>query len=130
MINIKEYYECECGCSILRVEHEHDTDYCGDCVYVSIYNRYHVWTIIHRLRLIWQIIRTGTPYSDEVVLSIDDAKRLGKDLTDNLKDIRLMGDDYEFSVDKYGSLEYFLMYDDMSEDDREEIEEMGLDNLI
>lgn len=43
--------------------------------------------------------------------------------------VEIIEDDYEFTVDEYGSLEYFLLYDDISEDDREEILEM-MDNII
>ena len=127
---MKEYYECECGCSILRVEHDKDTDYCGDSVFVCIYDRRYKRSLLHKLHCIWKIIRTGEPYADEVVLSLEDAKKLGEDLLDTLDDLQIIDDDYELTVDRYGSLEYFLIYDGMSEDDREEIESMGLDNLI
>ena len=81
---MKEYYECECTCSILKVWHDKDTDYVGDTVFVSIYKQQCGWSIIHRLQLIWQIIKTGDPYSDEVILSLDNARRLGKDLIKDL----------------------------------------------
>lgn len=84
MINIKEYYECECTCSVIKVWHDKDTDYVDDTVFVSIYKNHRGWSIIHKLHLIWHIIKTGEPYSDEVVLSLDDARRLGKDLLKEL----------------------------------------------
>lgn len=81
---MKEYYECECGCTILQVWHDKDTNYCDESVFVSVYKRFGESSIRRRLHLIWRIIRTGEPYADEVVLSLDDARRLGKDLIKDL----------------------------------------------
>ncbi len=81
---MKEYYDCECTCSVMTVWHDKDTDYCGDSVFVSIYKKVQRWPLLYKLRLMWHILITGDPYEDEVVLSLDDARRLGKDLLKEL----------------------------------------------
>jgi len=65
--------ECDCCCSILRVDCDEDCLF-----YVSIYqmDKKHDWW--YRVRMIWHIIRTGTPYEDETVLSPEKAKELAK----------------------------------------------------
>jgi hypothetical protein len=76
----RTYYDCVCGCSIIRLTLWHDSLTEVD---FSIL-RYANWGRPgwgQRLRHIWEIIRTGTPWADEVILEIDEVKILKKELT-------------------------------------------------
>ena len=53
------------------MEYDEDDRY----IFVSIYRQYHN-PIIRRLRHIWQIVRHGHPYGDDVVIEVKDAKKL------------------------------------------------------
>ena len=80
-MNKIKYYDCGCGCGILRVEanifppgEPFDNEY-----FVSIYqgskNRFR---IIDRLRICWNTLIHGQPYGDQIVLDKEDAKDLSK----------------------------------------------------
>ena len=77
---MKEYYECDCLCGILRIEKDEDT---GD-FYISTYSRKGRFPLFHKLRHVYKILRYGDPYGDEIILSKDKAKKLANDI---LKDI-------------------------------------------
>lgn len=64
----KVFIECECGSHILKVEK--DTDDGEVSIYISMYTfgtGKHGWT--RRLINCWNILRTGTPYRDQLVLT-------------------------------------------------------------
>lgn len=67
---------CECHTHELHVER--DSDAGVDNWYVSFWQRgYHTTTDWKwRLRYVWQILKTGRPYGDEVVLSRDQMQEL------------------------------------------------------
>ena len=79
----KQMYYCQCGTEGILVSHFMDDD--THEVYLSLWGqspgmRDYSWR--GRLRHIWDIIRKGYPYIDDVVLSEEDAMRLGGYLMD------------------------------------------------
>lgn len=68
-----EYYECDCGCTILRVEYDEDI---GEFFFSTYRGKEDKLPWRYRIQSIIQIIRNGEPYGDEVVLNKDTAKRL------------------------------------------------------
>ncbi len=78
-IQDRTYYDCVCGCSTIRMILWHDWP---EEVDFSIL-RYANWGKPgwkQRLSHIWEIIKTGTPWADELVLSLEDMERFNKDL--------------------------------------------------
>jgi len=72
-----EYYECDCGCTILRVEYDEDTKE----FYFSTYRgKGDKLPWLYRIKAILNIIKNGEPYGDEVILSKENVKRLVKNL--------------------------------------------------
>lgn len=62
---------CECGSELLFVEPQDSYDL-DEGLYISIwkhaYERKSFW---YRFRHMWQILRHGTPYTDQICLDID-----------------------------------------------------------
>lgn len=60
----------ECGCHTHALHFDRDSDPTVTVWYVSFWQRGYASTAgwLWRLRYIWQIIKTGRPYGDEVVL--------------------------------------------------------------
>ena len=82
----KEFFECDCSTHALHVaKFEDEPEF-----YFAIWHRGRVdkpqWSV--RLKLIWKIISTGTPYGDEVVLSGNNAKKLIDFISKNLNEKR------------------------------------------
>lgn len=75
-----EFFECECSSHALGV-----MSYGGEEeTYLSIWQRGSAGNalgFIDKLRHCWKILRTGTPYGDEVVFSLFTLKRLADHLT-------------------------------------------------
>jgi len=64
--------ECDCGEEVLVVADDYP---CG--FNLGMFNRYctkNTWR--NRLRLIWRIIRTGSPYTDQICISYDNVCEL------------------------------------------------------
>jgi hypothetical protein len=75
-----KYYECSCHAQIIMAHYdEEDGIKLVDLAFFSNYidGRMTLW---QRLRFAWQVLRTGTPWADMVVLDTEEAKRLGEDL--------------------------------------------------
>lgn len=76
-----EYYSCDCGVELVKVEKDDEVNE----IYFSIYslgtgdNRIPFFL---KLRYCWRILKTGRPYGDQIVLSFESAKRMGKYLID------------------------------------------------
>lgn len=75
------FFECDCGCEILRIEND-----LGDLmplkeVSLSIFRHGNRCEMLsEKLRYIWQIIRYGRPYADDMILDYETTKKLGKTL--------------------------------------------------
>jgi len=77
-----EYYECDCGCTILRVEYD---DEIGEFYFSTYRGKGDKLLWLYRIKAILHIIKYGEPYGDEVVLNKDTAKRLVKYIKENIK---------------------------------------------
>lgn len=80
---VTRYYECADGaCSILRLGHYSDEDEIYLAVFKSCSGRHSTWCCWQsRFRHIWRILTTGEPYGDELVLRLEESKRLAADLS-------------------------------------------------
>lgn len=76
MREIQEYVSCDCGCGVLRFWAMPDDDDDPHFVYVSLLGEGGSQCWRYRLRYIWHILRTGDPYTDEVVLDREAVERL------------------------------------------------------
>lgn len=76
-----DYYECDCGCTILRVEYnKKDGEF-----YFSIYDGHKgkmPWS--QRLRHGVRIAMSGEPYGDQIIFNKKDAEQLAKDIISKL----------------------------------------------
>ena len=84
-----EYYDCECNSECINVERSIDIFEKNKKhpYYVQIFFAiYHYGTQNHRpifrekIRHCWQILKTGKNFADNIILSSETAKKLGKDL--------------------------------------------------
>jgi hypothetical protein len=76
--------ECECGTHLLQVSTH--IDEIGQDYYFAMFNfgRYSR-SIIWRLKLCWRILKTGEPYSDQLVLTNQDAKKLSDYISNTIQ---------------------------------------------
>lgn len=77
----RKYISCSCESEMIVLEKFSNEDE----IYMSLFSRglnVKRYNFKDRLRHIWQIIKTGFPYTDELVLSKDRAKELIKSLTE------------------------------------------------
>jgi len=82
--NKSKFYKCECSAHLLEVTRD---EYEGQVnVDVSIWALGHAgnvpFTWRERLRWCWNILRTGNPWGDSVTLSLTNAEKLAKYLTE------------------------------------------------
>ena len=70
-----EYFECDCGCTILRVEYDEDI---GEFFFSTYRGKGGKLPWLYRIKYIIQIIRNGEPYGDEIVLDRERVKKLIK----------------------------------------------------
>ncbi len=70
------FIECDCHSELMQLEYEENDD--DDLLYVAHY----IWSgnrkvpLAIKLRHIWQTIKNGHPYSDQLVLNIDECRKL------------------------------------------------------
>ena len=74
-----KYFECGCGCEVLRLEYDKD----DSMLYLYIYELKKYKGIWQRLRHIWKIIKTGEPYEDQTCFF----KKEAIELSELIKDI-------------------------------------------
>lgn len=69
------FIECECGTHLVKLQYNAD---CNDVdmVFFSYGINERSFGFRCKLRYIWQIIRTGTPYSDAVCLDKNESKKI------------------------------------------------------
>jgi hypothetical protein len=75
-----KFYECTCGAQTIMAHYEEEEGIrLVDLAFFSnhIDGRMTLW---QRLRFAWQVLKTGIPWADAVVLDTEEAKRLGEDL--------------------------------------------------
>lgn len=84
----KAFYQCQCHSEVLNVERNIEIlNYKDKAWDVNIYfAMYHYGTQNHRptlrekLRHCWRILKIGKNYADDIILSVEDAREMGKDL--------------------------------------------------
>jgi len=69
---MSKYIPCDCGSEVLRI------DYDDECKTfdIMIYTLKGKFPLRHKLRHIWNIIKKGEPYSDQIVLRKNSALEL------------------------------------------------------
>jgi len=81
---MKKYIECDCKSELLQIEYNEDD---LNSTYITFYfigkasNKNH-FSLKDKLRAIWKIIRYGHPYSDGIVMNIDETIELKTFLND------------------------------------------------
>lgn len=86
----KSFYECQCASEVLNVQRDIEVfDYEKEAWDIHIYlAMYHLGTENHRpvlrdkLRHCWKILKTGKNYADNIILSLEDARKLSRDLNE------------------------------------------------
>jgi hypothetical protein len=81
MIDEAIYCRCNCGAEVLRFgifTFGEGNEWDGREFAVNIYESRKSQSIINRLQYIWHIIRTGTPYGDQVLLGCEEFLKLKK----------------------------------------------------
>jgi len=80
------YYPCKCHSEVINIERDIDVFEKGHwdaSIYFAIYH-YGTQnprpTFRNKLRHCWQILKTGKNYPDNIILSTEDAKKLGDEL--------------------------------------------------
>ena len=81
---IRKFLMCSCASESIVLE-----KYKGEEeIYLSIFGRglnIKRYSVLDRVRHIWQILRTGFPYTDEIVLNKKDAVTLAKEINNLCK---------------------------------------------
>jgi len=72
------YIPCDCSAEVLKIEFDEETKQYFISIYEYKSNKY---PISQKLRWIWHIIRYGTPYGDQIVISKEKAYKIGRWLT-------------------------------------------------
>jgi len=62
---MSKYIGCDCGAEVLQIEYDDETKE----FYLGIYQMIKRYSLKDKLHYIWQIIRKGEPYGDQIVLS-------------------------------------------------------------
>jgi hypothetical protein len=74
------YLSCSCGGEIISIDRFEDDPQ----IYLAVWKQHPTLTWKSRLRWIWNLLVTGEPYADDVVLDIEDAKKLVEILNDHI----------------------------------------------
>ena len=84
-----KFFMCDCHTEALQIAHFTDPDgkIEDDMIYVALWHagttgKHITWK--HRLKLIWRILKTGEPYTDQLILNTKTATELRDHLTDIL----------------------------------------------
>lgn len=86
----KSFYECQCASEVLNVQrditiYDYEKEMYDVDIYLAMYHygtENHKPTLRSKLRHCWQILKTGKNYADNMILSIEDARKLAKDLNE------------------------------------------------
>ena len=80
--NNELYIKCDCGSEIINLAKDPDLNE----FYLSIYRyKYLKPGLKHRLHHCWHILKTGSPYEDEIIINEKTAKEIIKFLNKNIK---------------------------------------------
>lgn len=70
----KIFLDCDCGSEVMQVE----KDPAFNEFFVSIYTRHPQMTLWNKFRHIWQVLRTGEPFADQIIINEEEAQRLAE----------------------------------------------------
>jgi hypothetical protein len=68
----EKFITCDCGIEVLRLTYDPDDDFGLQC---SILGHHNIPTK-DKLRWIWNILKTGTPFEDEIILNSKGVQKL------------------------------------------------------
>ena len=81
----KTFYECSCGTEGLALSYEyeekHDKEGAFPCIDVAFFNQGYkgrTMDLIERIKYCWQVLRTGEPYKDMIILEQKTAKKIAE----------------------------------------------------
>lgn len=90
MYDITKHYQCHCHSELIQVTRDKEPIDMNDkskgyltFIYFAKFHygtQNHAYSLKELLRHIWRMIRTRSPYADDVILNITEARRLGEDL--------------------------------------------------
>lgn len=88
-VSHESYYNCDDGCSVMKVTQYNTAGSKDPFVEVSIYPmfpKYRGW--IQQLKWIWSIIKHNCVWEDQIVLGKEDMERLSSTLANIAKEIK------------------------------------------
>ncbi len=77
------HLQCRCGCHQLHFEKDFEDEMWYGSLWIRGYKETPSWR--YKLRCIWQVLKTGRPYGDEVVLYKEDMVELKKYVDSQVK---------------------------------------------
>lgn len=83
----KKFYECDCGAEALVMGDSYNDFNSGQCIDIAFFtNRItNILEFSERLRWCWNILKTGKPYTDMVILEKKVALKLARDIQNQFK---------------------------------------------
>lgn len=75
----REFYECDCHSEGVRMQYDEELPL-AELGFFQYGFGARVLSFRDRIRCAWQVLRTGYPFADTVILSQEEASRLGRDL--------------------------------------------------
>ena len=69
---MSKYIGCDCGSEVLRIEYDDETKE----FYIGVYQLIKQYSWRDKLHYIWQILRKGEPYGDQICLRKNSALEL------------------------------------------------------
>lgn len=82
-----QFFLCNCGADAIGLEvWDLEDDQRGVCLSFWSWGHDRLYGWEYRLRHIWHIIRHGHPFTDSVILSMEQAKELGMNLVEIVKE--------------------------------------------
>lgn len=76
----KRYYACDCATEVILLNKDKEDNWINFAIFSYGHygdKRMGFW---QRLRWCFNLLKTGNPYKDEIILSYETAKQLGEDL--------------------------------------------------
>lgn len=70
------FIRCDCESEILVVRYDGEFDMLDLCIYETKSSFYHKMTLWQKLRYVYQLFKTGQPYTDQMILHRDQIEEL------------------------------------------------------
>ena len=75
------FIRCDCESEVLVVRYDAELDTVDLCVYENQSSFKHKMTWFQKLRYIYQVLKNGQPYTDQIILKREQIEELGGFLT-------------------------------------------------